>query len=434
MPGHPRFPLIELKRLWRPAAVAAVLSALALVTANPASAQRGEEKFRVSAAVSLPNSQKISSFDISYVDETNGVYLLADRTNRAVDSVDVLRNRVATQYTANFAGIVGGNFNEAGPNGILTVNGKSGQFLWVGDYGNGSNGGNGGLVKVINELDGSLVATISTGGTARADELCYDPKDNVVMIANDAEPLPSAGGTGPYVTFIDSTTYKVLGKIFMSGKPGEGPLATNGIEQCQWRKGTDKFYLNIPEVNGPGNDTVDGAVLVIDPTTMSIVKNFDIRVQECAGPQGMALGPAPQILLGCNDPNKTVPNSITINQNTGATISIFPGEDGPDEVYYNPGDGHYFLARSGGATPQELGIIDASIVNRLTIGKVDTSLPIGVAGKTGNHSVAADSFTNKVFVPIAATSGATVCSSVGGDDSEGCIAVFKANATTDESQ
>ena len=425
MPGHLGFPLIELKRLWRPAAVALAGVAVALLAAHPAAAARkGEEHFKVSAAVSLPNGQKVSSFDISYVDEANGLYLLADRTNDAVYGIDVLSNAIAQKYTANFAGIVGSAFNKAGPNGILTVGGK---YLWAGDYGNGSNGGNGGLVKVINEFDGSLVATIPTGGAARADELCYDAKDHVVMIANDAD-------TPPYVTFIDSKTYKVLGKILMSGASGQGPKATNGIEQCQWRRATDKFYVNIPEVNGPGNDTADGAVLVIDPTTMSIVKNYDIPVAQCAGPQGMALGPAPQILLGCNDPNKTVPQSVTINQYNGSIINTFKGEDGPDEVYYNPGDGHYFLGESGGANPQHLGIIDATIAKGLKIGQIDTSLKTGIAGGGGAHSVAADSFTNKVFVPIPNTAGAGVCSSVGGDDSVGCIAVYRANPTTDESQ
>jgi hypothetical protein len=436
MPGHRRFPYFELRHLWRPATVAAALAALALVTVHPASAaKQGEEHFKVRAAVSLPNGQKVLSFDISSIDEVNGLYLLADRTNKAVDAIDVLGNGVAAQYTANFAGIVGGNFNAAGPNGILTIGGK---YLWAGDFCNGSNGcppgvTTGGVVRVINEFTGALVTTISTGGTARADELCYDSRNHIVMIANDAEALPSQGGTGPYVTFIDSKTYNVLGRIYMDGQNGR-PLATNGIEQCQWRKKTDKFYLNIPEVNGPGNDTADGAVLVIDPTTMQIVKTFDIPVNQCSGPQGMALGPSPQILLGCNDPNKNVPQSITIDQKNGSIINTFPGEDGPDEVWYDPGDGHYFLAESGGANPQHLGIIDAVIARELKIGREDESLKTGIAGGGGAHSVAAESFTNKVFVPIPSTAGAGVCSSVGGDDSVGCIAVYRANSTRDEGE
>jgi hypothetical protein len=35
---------------------------------------------------------------------------------------------------------------------------------------------------------------ISVGGTTRADELCYDPTDNLIMIASPAE-------SPPFVTF-----------------------------------------------------------------------------------------------------------------------------------------------------------------------------------------------------------------------------------------
>ena len=38
------------------------------------------------------------------------------------------------------------------------------------------------------------------------------------------------------------------------GKKGT-PKATNGLEQCGWSAKTGKFYQNVPEVNGPGNDT-----------------------------------------------------------------------------------------------------------------------------------------------------------------------------------
>src|SRR5579875_3591274 len=380
MAGHRRFLQGKDKRMWRTAAAAAALVVTALLAARPVAAQKpADEVFRARAAISLPNGQKVTSFDISYDDPALGLYFLADRTNKAVDVVDVQTNQVVEQLTANFAGIVGSNFDQAGPNGILTVEHR---FLWAGDFGSGL----GGLVKVIDLTNGSLVATINTGGTARADELCYDPVDHVILIANDAEPLPPSGA-GPYVTFINSQTYQVLGRIFMNGQNGS-PLATNGIEQCQWSRKIDKTF-NIPH-------------------------------NQCEGPQGMAIGPENQILLGCNDPLKDVPSSVVINLHNGNVIHVLRNEDGSDQVWFNHGDGHYFLAESGGANPQHLGVVDAQT------GKEDRSPQTGLAGKGGVHSVAADATTLKVFVPIATTSGAGVCSSVGGDDSDGCIAVFKA--------
>jgi hypothetical protein len=430
MRNRHRFSYIEGMRFWRPAVLAAALAAAALLAANPAAAQPPrEESFTPRAAIGLPNGQKLTRFDISWVDPRLGEYFLADSTNKTIDVFDTKNNRVVTQLTGNFAG-VGPTFDTGGPNGVLTVDHR---YVWVGDYGNGSNGGTGGLVKVVDLTNGSLVATIATGGVARADELCYDATDHVILIANPGELLPSSGGTGPFVTFINSQTYQVQGRIFMNGQNG-APLATNGIEQCQWVRRNDKFYINIPEVNGPGTDAAPGAVLEIDPTAMTITNTFSIPLGECEGPQGMAVGPFPQLLIGCNDPLKDVPNSVTIDYRNGTVINTFPGEDGPDEVWYNPGDGHYFLAESGGANPQHLGIIDAAIAQALNIGREDASQTIGVKGGGAAHSVAADPGTRKVFVPVPSNAGAGVCGSVGGDDSAGCIAVYKAGHGTSEGE
>ncbi|MGH7039697.1 MAG: YncE family protein [Stellaceae bacterium] len=428
MPGQRRFPYFGLKRFCRPATVAVAGVAVALLAVHPAAAKKKDEVFTPRMAISLPNGQKIASFDIGWTDPLTGGYYLADRTNAVVDAVVMKTGQVAVQFKANFAG-AGPTPDTSGPNGVLTIdNVKANTYqLWVGDYGTGSNGGTGGLLKVIDLTDGNLLATIATGGTKRADELCYDPKDGLVMIANDAEALPPTG-PGPYLSLIStsgSNQYKVVGQIFMNGK-SPAPLATNGIEQCQYSSRTGMFYVNIPEVNGPGDDTNPGAVLVISPKTMSIVKTYNIDHTLCEGPQGMVLGPDDQILLGCNDPLKNVPSTIIISARTGKTIAVLPNEDGADEVWYNPGDGHYFLGNSGGANPQHLGIVDA-----LT-GSGDNSPVTGLPGKGGAHSVAADPITLKVFVPIPSTAGAGACSAVGGDDSVGCILVYKAKASKHE--
>jgi hypothetical protein len=140
----------------------------------------------------------------------------------------------------------------------------------------------------------------------------------------------------------------------------------------------------------------------------------------------MAIGPENQILIGCNDPNKTVPSTVIINQHSGSVTQVLSGEDGSDEVWFNEGDGHYYLARSGGATPQQLGIIDS------IGGKEDDSVFDGLPNTStsphgGNHSVAADPILNQVYLPVSSTSGATLCSSVGGSDTQGCIAVLTAH-------
>jgi hypothetical protein len=72
---------------------------------------------------------------------------------------------------------------------------------------------------------------------------------------------------------------------------------------------------------------------------------------------------------------------------------------------------------------QQLGVVDSRGPSE------DASFATGLPTTTtpphgSNHSVAADSESNHAFVPIASSAGGTVCSSAGGSDTQGCIAVF----------
>jgi hypothetical protein len=354
----------------------------------------------LSGAITLPGGELVTAFDISFVDPVLRLYLLGDRTNKAVDVIDPDTNTVLTPLGAGlFTGTAAcsppaGANDCAGPNGVLTVNQKE---VWAGD-GNST-------VKVFDLSSGTLTHTIPTGGTKRADELCFDPVDQLILMANDAD-------TPPFLSFIPTegpSAYTVVKTITMDGTNGT-PKATNGIEQCQWSPTTGKFYVNIPEVSGPGDDSAPGATLVISPTTMAIVQTFNLPHSSCAGPQGMAIGPSNQILLGCNAST----SSVLINQHSGAVISILQNEGGPDEVWFNEGDGHYYLAQSSFSTP-ELGVVDST---------GHKTLPGTPTGSARAHSVAADSITNQIYVPIPSTATAGVCGSGGGTDSLGCIAVY----------
>jgi hypothetical protein len=391
-----------------------------LVAAAPflfATAASADESFTARKAITLPGTQKVTSFDISFVDPVIGLYLLADRTNKVVHVIDTTTNSVLAELTATppFAGATPSNDN-AGPDGVLTVNHRE---IWVGDGPS--------QIKVIDLFSQQTTHVISTGGAKRADELCFDPRDQVVLMANDAE------SPFPFVSFVSTQNYSVLKRITMDGTGASGgkiasPAATNGIEQCQWDRRTGKFYVNIPEVNGPGNDTKPGAVVRISPNTMQIDAVYSLPINQCAGPQGMTIGPDHQILLGCNDPNKSVPSTVVIDDRDGHVIKSVANEDGADEVWFNEGDSQYFLANSGGANPQTLGVIDTDGDKGI---KADQSVPTGLPNTTASphgtaHSVAADPVFNQVYVPIPSTAGLTVCSQAGGSDAQGCIAVFTA--------
>src|ERR1700688_1574242 len=93
-----------------------------------------DEVFKATSAVtglgSGPGSQKIVAFDISFVDPALKLYILGDRTNKAVDVVDTTSNAIVAQVgKGTFAGATGNN-NTSGPDGVVFVDRKE---IWAGD-------------------------------------------------------------------------------------------------------------------------------------------------------------------------------------------------------------------------------------------------------------------------------------------------------------
>src|SRR6476646_1367960 len=76
-----------------------------------------------SSAVTLSGGQKINSFDIGFVDPVINRYVLADRTNKAIDIVDTTTNKVVSQFQPGFVGFTGNN-DTSGPDGVLIVDHK----------------------------------------------------------------------------------------------------------------------------------------------------------------------------------------------------------------------------------------------------------------------------------------------------------------------
>jgi hypothetical protein len=390
--------------------MAAGAIAPALLASMPASA--ADETFAATTAISAP-SGKITSFDISFVDPALGLYFLGDRTQNAVDVIDTESNTFVKQLGMGlFTGPglcppikqpAGAN-DCAGPDGVLAIRHKE---VWAGDGDS--------TVKVF-DIEGAGTTpshVISTGGVHRADELCFDPRHKLVLVANNAE------APFPFATLISTETYMALKRITFDGNNGT-PKATNGAEQCQYDRRTDRFYISIPEINGPGDNSAAGGVAVIK-STGEVETVFSIPVGQCSGPQGMAIGPDHQILLGCNGAVNANASTVVIDDRDGHVITTLNNESGADEVWFNPGDGHYFLARSSAVgTSQFLGVVDAE---RL---KEDPSVvTTGKGTGIGNaHSVAADPVLNRVYFPIPSNATGGLCTAAGGNSANGCIAVF----------
>jgi hypothetical protein len=397
----------------------ALLTSGAMMIHGTAFAQ--EETFVKVGQINVPGG--LNSFDIGFVDPHIGRYFLADRTNKAIDQVVTSTNTIHLLAAGEFVGVQPGT-NTSGPNGVITANDHT--EVWAADgvlcgaCGATTPATQTSRIQVIDIKTGEVTHTIDNGGQRRADELCVDPQHHVVLVANDDE-------LDLFLTFISTNTYKIVGTIKLDGTDSNAQKikATDGIEQCQWSPRTGKFYLAIPEVNGPGGDQVPGAVLEINPVSMKVEKVFPIdfaflsqtgttpATADCLGPQGLAIGPDREILLGCSNAGK---GSVIIDERNGDLVRSLNGLNGSDEVWYNPGNNHYFLAGSNHLTGNPptaapiLGVVDQ---RPDTIGE-DAS----PATAAGSHSVAVDPVFNQVYVP--GNNGATAL--CGG--STGCIAIF----------
>ena len=93
---------------------------------------------------------------------------------------------------------------------------------------------------------------------------------------------------------------------------------------------------------------------------------------------------------------------------TGAVLAVYPDLGGADEVWFNEGDGHYFVpgcnqACRTGTGPELLGVINSSNL------QMDQTVVIAAqfrqAARAGYTQSQPNSHTNKVYVPIPANTG-----------------------------
>jgi DNA-binding beta-propeller fold protein YncE len=334
------------------------------------------------ALIPIPGAP-LTSFDISWVDYPSQTFYLADRSNNQIDRIDASTDTLLSPFgTGKFVGFRGKN-SISGPNGILEAHNL--HQLWVGDGDS--------RVHVIDARSGEFLDTISTAkcGTPgcnprRSDELAYDPKDHLIVIANN-EDVPA------YLTFISTEDHTVQGYL-------DFPAATDGLEQPVWDNATHMIYQAVPET--PANPF--GEIDVIDPQTRTITDVFPIADENGSplncGPHGLAIGPHFNMLVGCGSKAGV---SVVIDIRDGSTVAVIRQVGGSDEVWYNPGDRNYYLAARNDPRGPALGIIDAD--SNTWIQNVPTI--------AGAHSVAANRANGHIYVPM----GPPRCV-------PGCIGVF----------
>jgi hypothetical protein len=386
------------------------------------------------------------SFDISFVDQSDGTYYLADRNNRTVDALfaeSIVKQIVPNNGHAPFAGISPPAFSTAtaGPNGVVAAF----PWLFVTDAPS----------RVLNfdlrqnpPLTVSEVTTLA-GELTRADELAYDPKDGLILAINNA-------ATPPFGTFIsvNQTTgaLAVVKNIFFD-LAHTGVDAQNGAEQPVWDPGTQKFFLSIPQI---GPNPTQGAVIRIS-TTGTVEAIYPLTF---CSPAGLTLGPNENLLANCNtiwatngslwtgnadrNTETAAPQLVILEATNGSILANVLGAGVGDEAWFNAGDTHYYAASSGSnlapnaiypARPPvgtattapvnvsqsaaTLDVIDAlsqTLEQRVPTFNVPAD-PAGSHPAGTAHSVAAYSGTNHVFVPIAANNAIPNCAT-------GCITIY----------
>jgi hypothetical protein len=452
------------------AAVAAVLLlpgssawAQGQASGDPASALSLLKTIPINGTAAFPNTQMFS-FDISFVDPANGLYYLADRSNAALDVIDTTGNNAGIcgptdtgpdTLCGQIGGSSTGQANFTGDTGVTATSGPDGvaaafPCVFAGD-------GNSRLLSFNWSNATKVVTALSTGGKFRVDEMAIDPADSLVIAANNADDpafttIVSYNKTTCVLSNPIKTTFTTL--------PG-GHMNTNGIEQPVWDPTTKRFYVSLPEIDGPGNGTgPTGAVARI--TTGGVIETiYGINYMQ---PAGLTVGPNGDLLVGSNSvfdlagkkcsavvatasttprivppicettagPQEAICNPGRGCTPTNGSLVAVQGVGGGDEVWFNKGDGNYYVTAGNNPNGPVLGVI-ASVVNTLTqqiptvyaqqaVGVPNTASFVHSSGTV--HSVAACSMTpngpcatNKVYVPLPANTAYPNCL-------QGCIAVF----------
>jgi DNA-binding beta-propeller fold protein YncE len=341
-----------------------VVGALAVLAIVHAKDREEFGPYKLIATISIPGFG--NGFDISWVDSEASRYYLANRGNATavppvpahIDVIDTRRLKLLDPLPVHAPG-----------NGVVVIRTRNhddseegAKELWLGDARS--------FVEVIDLRTRSIVADIPTGGTARADELAYDPLHHIIIVANDQDATP-------FVTFISTRTRTVLGTLPYPQAAGFG------LEQPVWNPNTRRFYLSVPGTTSNPQGEVDE----IDPLKMAVTRVFPAVCNPGEAPQGLALIPHQRLVTSCGD---------IMRVRDGKVLKTVAGL-GIDEIWFNPGDERVYFAGGpdfiNNPTVPVLDTESSTLVATIVVGTPPPPLRF-------THSVAADSENNRVFVPI----------------------------------
>ena len=407
--------------------VAAVSAALALAGCS------GSDNVNPSPTMSVPgiSSAVVYSFDLGAVDPATDIYYVTDRTNKAIDVVN-LKTGGISQFKQSFAGCnstVGTTTANPVPmpgcntiSGVWTVNNDAsgpdgldivGQTLFVGDVN---------ALWVLNKTTGAKIAKVTIPSTPtglRADEGCFDPVDHLYAIA-------TPGADHPFMTFFDTTPSEavtpaaptLIATVVMDGTDGS---ASGGLEACVFDATTGKFFGN----NDGSNINANGEVWGIPAASIVALKATAPQTRQFLGgagtliggatayalpalcdPTGIALGPVAEGSIGAMCRPGTIGQRmdfVILNKTTGATIATVAGGGGGDQITYSATLNKWFLADSRHTgSGNSCGAGSAACVLKPMLGIVDgtTHALSFIANGNNSHSVAVDDTLGVAITPF----------------------------------
>ena len=403
-----------------------VHAALAMCVAAPALADGNDKNagaLRLIDSIAIPSTlAPLHGWDISWIDADTQQFFLADRSNKSVDVIDSRNGTFLRAISGGFAGVKfnasgAANNDISGPNGVRSW----GRWLFVSDAPS--------RVVTIDLATDAVVSTASTSTSPnRADELAFDPASGTLLVVNNAD-------DPPFATLI--AVNKNNGHLTVGARitfdAAHGVDATNGAEQPVWDSASGRFFLSIPQI---GPNAKDGAVVRISPALGAVDAVYPVPYCQ---PAGLTLGPKQDLLLGCSvvfdtagapwsatGTTTAAPISVIMNAKNGHIDQVVPGVSGSDEVWFNPGDGRYYLAARNQPGTPVVGVIDAKSEQLLQVTPtINTPGKANVYPASSAHSLAANPHNNHVLVPLGANNVFPNCLN-------GCVAVFASPGGSDD--
>ena len=303
----------------------------------------------MSFALPLPNvaippiQGKTGSFDIMEVDQAAHLLYVADRTTQGVDVFDI--STPAARYVKTIpAG--------TGTNGVSVAKNVNKLFVTTNDS----------RVLIIDANSSSptyqtVIASLSTGGKKRTDELDYDPRDRKIYVANSDDGIVAA---------IDAVGNRIIKRWDDMGE---------GLEQPRYDAGNGMMYMTSSDQN---------AVFQFDPVHDVRVKKFDVGA--ACKPNGLGINPKTnQALLGCS--NKKSPMTVLWDLNAGKVLQTFTQVGAGDMIFYSPKTDLFFFAASNYPPAPVTAVFTASNVHWVA----------NIPTFRGSHAVAFDETNNVLY-------------------------------------